>query len=42
LGRHFDSLLDNLPNSLLVIKLYKNYNGSLKCIHPNTKVEYYK
>jgi len=41
-GHDFYSSLYNLPNSLLVIKICVNYTGSLKCIHTNTKVEYYE
>jgi len=40
LGINFDSSLDNLPNSLLIIRLYRKYKGFLKCIQPNTKIEY--
>ena len=37
-----DDTLCNLPNSLKIIKLYKGYNGNLKCLPKNTKIEYYE
>jgi hypothetical protein len=43
LGYSFnDNTLCNLPNSLKVIKLSKEYNGNLKCLPSNTKIECYK
>ena len=38
-----DDSLCNLPNSLKIIKLNKNhnYNGNIKCLPTNTKIEYY-
>jgi len=43
LGHYFNDYdtLCNLPNSLKIIKLYKGYNGNLKCLPKNTKIEYY-
>jgi hypothetical protein len=43
LGKYFnDDTLCNLPNSLKVIKLYKNCKCNLKCLPTNTKIKYYE
>ena len=43
LGKYLNNdSLCNLPNSLKIIKLNKNYNGNIKCLPTNTKIEYYE